>query len=347
MTVASLALAVTLVGTAMGFEATIDRLSRDSGLRAQPFDVRVDTAELSTAEVDRILASRRDIAAVARIHEVPMTASDGAAEIHVRIVDGPVARFPYAIPDGRAARAPGEVTLGRGALDALHARIGDRITLRAAGRQVPLHVVGRHVEPDDEGRGAVAPRAGLPAAVVDVDESPYWGVQVRRGADAAAVAASLRRDTHGRLDAERPVESLRREAADMRPVVYGTGGLLVLIAFVNLLTTLLLAVRERERDFAILASTGATPRQVLATVVAGGSSLALPAALVGLPFGAAMFFFMIGVTDPADGPDVRALPAWWWYPLVVPAALGLTALVSTLAARQAARVQPAVALRAE
>jgi ABC-type lipoprotein release transport system permease subunit len=60
-----------------------------------------------------------------------------------------------------------------------------------------------------------------------------------------------------------------------------------------------------------------------------------------------MFFFMIGVTDPADGPDVRALPSWWWYPLVVPAALALTALVSTPAARQAARVRPAVSLRAE
>ena len=347
MTVGSLALAVTLVGTAMGFEATIDRLSRDSALRAQPYDVRVDTAELPAAAVDRMLAARRDVAAVARIHEVPMTARDGATEIHVRIVDGPAARFPYAIKDGRAALAAGEVTLGRGSLDALHAHIGDRISLRAAGRQVSLRVVGRHVEPDDEGRGAVAPRAGFPASVVGVDESPYWGVQVRTGADPAAVAAAIRHDSGGKLDAERPVESLRREAADMRPVIYGTGGLLVLIAFVNLLTTLLLAVRERERDFAILASTGATPRQVLATVVAGGSSLALPAALLGLPFGAALFFTMIGITDPADGPDVRSLPAWWWYPLVVPAALALTALVSTLAARQAARVRPALALRAE
>ena len=26
---------------------------------------------------------------------------------------------------------------------------------------------------------------------------------------------------------------------------------------------------------------------------------------------------VIGATDPADGPDVRTLPAWWWYPVAI------------------------------
>ena len=45
----------------------------------------------------------------------------------------------------------------------------------------------------------------------------------------------------------------------MRGVVYGTVALLLVIAGLNLLTTLGLAVRERERDYAVLASVGATP----------------------------------------------------------------------------------------
>lgn len=191
------------------------------------------------------------------------------------------------------------------------------------------------------------PRQGLPDAIVRLG-GPFWAVRLHAGADSEAVAAALRSDSAGRLGVDRPIESLQREAADIRPVVYGTTLLLLLaIAFVNLLTTLLISIRERERDFAILASIGATPRQVLATVVAGGSSLALPATLVGLPLGTWMFLFMIGVTDPADGPDVATLPSWWWFPLVLPAALGLTALVSLLAARQATRIHPAPALRAE
>jgi putative ABC transport system permease protein len=346
MTVGSLALAVTLVATAMGFEATIDRLERDPAMRAQPFDMRVYGEALPERDVERTLASRPEIAAVATIREVPMTSASTGVEIHTRLVGGENGRFHYAIRDGREARAAGEVTLGRGALDELGVGIGDRIQLRAEGHPVSLRVVGRHVEPDDDGRGAVAPLAGVPDAVAQLD-TPYWAVRLRPGADAPAVAAAIQRAGHGTFQVERPIESMRQEAADMRPLVYGMVLLMLTIGFVNLLTTLLLAIRERERDFAILASVGATPRQILSTVVAGGSSLAVPAALVGLPLGAWLYLFMIGVTDPADGPDVGTLPSWWWFPLVIPAALALTGVVSLVAARQATRIRPAPALRAE
>ena len=119
----------------------------------------------------------------------------------------------------------------------------------------------------------------------------------------------------------------------MRPVVYGTVALLIVIAALNLLTTLGLAIRERERDYAVLASVGATPRQVRSVVIAGGAALALPAAVLGLPLGAWIFMLVIGATDPADGPDVRTLPAWWWYPLAIVAAIALTAAISALASR--------------
>ena len=137
------------------------------------------------------------------------------------------------------------------------------------------------------------------------------------GADPVATAAALTREGRGRLGVERPIESLEREAADMRPVVYGTVALLIVIAALNLLTTLGLAIRERERDYAVLASVGATPRQVRSVVIAGGAALALPAAVLGLPLGAWIFMLVIGMTDPADGPDVRTLPAWWWYPVAI------------------------------
>ena len=86
--------------------------------------------------------------------------------------------FRYAIRDGRAARAPGEATLGRGALEALHAKIGDRVDLRVAGQPVSLRVVGRHVEPDDDGRGAVTSLSSLPAGTARLDD-PYWACASR------------------------------------------------------------------------------------------------------------------------------------------------------------------------
>ena len=159
--------------------------------------------------------------------------------------------------------------------------------------------------------------------------------------------AALRREGGGRIQVERPIETLQREAADMRGVVYGTVALLLIIAALNLLTTLGLAVRERERDYAVLASIGATPRQVRTTVIAGGAALALPAALIGLPLGTLIFTLVIAATDPADGPDVWTLPTWWWYAVAVAGAVLLAAAVSTLASRAATRIRPAPALRAE
>jgi putative ABC transport system permease protein len=344
LTVASLGLAAALFATAMSFEATMDRLGNNPALRAQPFDLRLES-DLPAAEVDRLLARRSEVTAVARVREMLMIGRD-KAEIHTRVLDGPLAAFPYAIRDGRGARAPGEVTLGRGALDALDASVGDTVALRLEGKPVELRVVGRHVEPDDEGRGAVTTLSSLPAGSAALDD-PYWAIRLSPGADAVQTEASLRREGGGRIQVERPIETLQREAADMRGVVYGTVALLMVIAGLNLLTTLGLAVRERERDYAVLASVGATPRQVRTTVIAGGAALALPAALLGLPLGTVIFTLVIAATDPADGPDVWTLPVWWWYPLAIAGAVLLAAAISALVSRAAAGIRPAPALRAE
>jgi putative ABC transport system permease protein len=133
----------------------------------------------------------------------------------------------------------------------------------------------------------------------------------------------------------------------MRPVVYGVTALLLAIAGVNLLTTLLLGVRERRRDVAILGAVGASRRQVAGTIVSGGVLLALPAVVFGLPLGAWMFTTLVGITDPSDGPDVATLPQWWIIVLALPVALVAVAAVSALAAREASGASVPVALRAE
>jgi putative ABC transport system permease protein len=349
LTVASLVLAAVLVVCAMGFEATINRLSTDSALRAKPWELRVSGVAMPRSAVDRLLLGEKDVTAVARVYEPRLVSDDGRTELSSRVVEplrGGVAAFPFAIPDGRGATAPGELTLGRGALDRLGVQVGDRIRLRAGGVPFTATVVGRHVEPDDGGRVAVLPAATLPERPGKLD-NPYWVAQVRPGADAAAVEAAIQRAAGNRLAVERPVESMQAEAADTRPIIYGVTALLLVIAAANLLTTLLLGVRERRRDAAVLGAVGATPGQVGATVVAGAALLTAIASLAGLPLGALLYTALISTTDPADGPDVVTLPGIVWILLAAPVALTLTAAVSSLAARQAARVPAAAVLRAE
>jgi putative ABC transport system permease protein len=236
------------------------------------------------------------------------------------------------------------VTLGRGAIDRLGLKIGDEVRLAAAGRPFTARLVGRQVEPDADGLGAVALAATVPAAALD---RPRWVVRLAPGADPVRAEEAVHRLGQGRLFAGRPAESLQDDIDRMRPIVYGVTALLLAIAGVNLLTTLLLGVRERRRDVAILGAVGATRRQVTGTVVSGGVVLAVPALLAGLPGGAWMFRTVVGITDPSDGPDVATLPSWWVLLLALPVALAAVAMISALASGEARRVTVPVALRAE
>jgi putative ABC transport system permease protein len=339
LTVASLALAGAMVVCALAFETTMDRLAADPSLRAQPWEVAVFTDSLPPEQVDRLLASLPGVEAVGRRYGVPASAS--GLELETRVIDGPPGEFAFAVPDGRGVRSAGEVTLGRGALERLGVGIGDRVRLTVDGRPVTATVVGRHVEPDADGLGLVTLAGTLPRAAL---RNPSW---ILRTADAARVRAEIERAGAGRLIVSRTGESLEREVSEMRPIVYGVTALLLAIAGVNLLTTLLLSVRERRRDVAILGAVGATRPQVTGTVVAGGVLLAVPSVLAGLPLGAWLFVTIVGITDPADGPDVATLPSWWIVALALPVGLAAVAVLSAVAAREAGRVAIAAALRAE
>jgi putative ABC transport system permease protein len=339
LTVASLALAGAMVVCALAFETTMDRLAGDPSLRAQPWEVAVFSDSMPAADVDRLLASLPGVEAVGRRYAVLTMA--GGLELEARVIDGSPSAFAFAVPDGRGVERAGEVTLGRGALEQLGVGIGDRVRLTADGRPFTATVVGRHIEPDADGLGLVTLAGTVPPTTL---RSPSWIV---RGADPLRIQAEIEQRAGGRLLISRPLESLEREVAEMRPIVYGVTALLLAIAGVNLLTTLLLSVRERRRDVAVLGAVGATRRQVTGTVVAGGLLLAVPSVLVGLPLGAWLFTRIVGITDPSDGPDVATLPSWWSVSLALPVGLAAVALLSALAAREAARVAIAAALRAE
>jgi putative ABC transport system permease protein len=346
LTLGSLALAAAVLVCAMGFEATTNRVGTDSALRAQPWDIGVTTSSLAPERVDALLHARPDVAAAARVYET-QGVGRGGVRLQLRVIEGPAREFPFAIRAGHGAYAAGEATFGRAALDDLGARIGGPVTLTVARRPVTLRAVGRHIEPDNDGLEAVLPMASLPPAVQATLRHPDWAVRLKPGTDAREAERALANASPGQLDVWRPIESLQRETAKLRPVVYGVSALLLAVALVNLLTTLLLTIAERERDVAVLGAVGATPRQVTAALVSGGALLALLGGAIGVPLGAWLFGFLISHTDPSDGPDVITFPAWWWFPLVLPAGLLLCAAVSGLAARRATHIRPAVALRAE
>ena len=140
-------------------------------------------------------------------------------------------------------------------------------------------------------------------------------------------------------------EDQSAERAQFRLIVYGLNAVLLLMALANLLTTALLTVRERIRDFGILKTIGLTPRAVGATVMSTQGLLGGLAAVIGVPLGVAFF---AGVYTLANGStDDLAIPPWWQLVLFLPATIAVVALVCGAPARLAARIRVVDALRYE
>jgi predicted lysophospholipase L1 biosynthesis ABC-type transport system permease subunit len=125
------------------------------------------------------------------------------------------------------------------------------------------------------------------------------------------------------------------------------GGVLALLAVGTLAHVLVTAVRRRRRDLAMLKTLGLVRRQVLSVVEWQALSLAAVALLIGVPLGLlagrsawVLFASSAGLAPAASIPVALVL-------LIIPATLALAALAAAWPGRAAARVRPAVTLRAE
>jgi putative ABC transport system permease protein len=348
MTIASLALTMGTVVMALGTEATYRRVIQDSSLRAKPYELLVFSNEASAARTRELIAAQGDaIAGTATMVGTTASVPGSPVDVFSRALGGDYQRRPYAVRDGRMIAGPGEAIVGRGLLDALHLKVGDRLALEAEGARLNLRIVGRYVEPDNDGRTAIFDRRSVPPAALARFGPPGYELQLADRLDAPAVQAALVRSSGGQLDVEATEDDVRQERNDLRPVLYGTDAVLLAIGLVNLLTTLLLGIRERVRDFAIFKVVGLTPRQVLAAVTSGGTLLASVAVIGGIAIALPVFHALVVLTNPTDGPDLVTAPPWWWIALMFPAALVFTTLASLLPARRAAEIKPAEALRYE
>jgi hypothetical protein len=270
------------------------------------------------------------------------------------------------IASGRAPRAPDEIVLGRRTLDLLDKDVGDEVTARHAGTARRLLVVGQTVLPGlgtypgaDRtaiGDGAVVAARTLQDIAPDFEQYGLTLVELASAPGAAdRLVADLEREIAplfvGDFDpmfavdrAQRPTDVSSYERVEGTPLVLAF--VLAILAATAVLHALLVAVRSRRHELAVLRAVGFTRGQVVGTVCSQSATIAVFARVVGLPGGVVLG--PVAWTALAESIGAVAEPV---FPplalLVVPALLLFSAATGVLPGRWASRARPATVLRAE
>jgi len=255
------------------------------------------------------------------------------------------------VTEGRWPAARDEVALGAQTLRGLGAGIGDRIAVETPdGARASLRIVGRTILPAlnlngsyGVGEGAAMTAAGL-ARVDPSAQMSFYLADVRPG---VAVGTLNRR--YGAIASV----LARKEPIDIhsygrvRATPFLLAGMLALLGVGVLVHLLVMSIRQRRSDLAILKTIGFSRRQVGAAIAWQATTLAGVAVAVGLPTALLLggwtwrrFAIGLGVDAAVSVPVAGLL-------VIALVACLLANLISVGPARAAARVRPALVLRSE
>jgi hypothetical protein len=269
---------------------------------------------------------------------------------------------------GRAPAGPGEIALGQRTLHALGVHLGQQVEVGANSRTSQMRVVGSAVFADFSVGGGSATDLGTGAVVaasaLSQPNPPFCGppqtcynfflLKYRPGTDLQAAAAQVMRAVTRTgcprglclvSTDQRPSDIQNYTGLRDTPLILGA--VLALLAVGTLAHVLLTGVRRRRRDLAVLKTLGLLRSQLLRVVSWQATALAATALLVGLPVGLlagrwawALFAGSVGVAGTAEVPLPIVL-------LIIPVTLLLASLLAAGPGWAAARIRPALILRAE
>jgi putative ABC transport system permease protein len=173
--------------------------------------------------------------------------------------------YPFQVVQGRMFHAANEAVAGQGFLDLMHITVGAWISPTIDGVPVILHIVGRTIEPDnngdvlDFGLDALNEAGSAPPQLLNY-------LVLKPGVPAAVARARLLEESHDQLDVQvvaNPVGGL----SVMKVVIAVSVVILAVIALANLLTATVVGMRDHRHEVGVMAAIGLTPRQVTATLV--------------------------------------------------------------------------------
>jgi hypothetical protein len=257
---------------------------------------------------------------------------------------------------GRPPHGVDEIVLGASTLDALGKQLGDRVRVRGDTGVEGYRIVGQAVfpspaslDPQALADGAAFAERGI-SRLLDPKEGTDTNFVARFADDVDLAKLPRVRDgvlTESALAAlpTVPVEIERLEQFDQLPALLGV--LLALLATAAVGHAIVLAVRRRRRDLAVLRTLGFERSQVRATILCQATTHAVIGLLVGIPLGIAVGRLVWGAIAESLGVATNvdiSVPA---QVVLAVGAILVTTVIGSFAARSVIRTSPAAVLRSE
>src|SRR5689334_768777 len=273
LTVFGLAIPMAMITIALTCWSTIDGFTGDPGKIGLASAVTVSQGGLENKQMLSLI--HRDdqvLAAYPGAQFLALLPGDNGTFI-ARAFGTSARPYPFRAVQGRMFQAPNEAVAGQGFLDLMHIKVGAWISKTIDGMPVILHIVGRTIEPDnngdvvDFGLDALNHSGSAPPQLV-------YHLVLKPGVTARAARARLLAESNNRLDVQvvtNPASGLRV----LQLVIAVSVVILAVIALANLLTATVVGMRDHRHEVGVLAAMGLTPRQVVATLVTNTMILTL------------------------------------------------------------------------
>ena len=387
---------ISLVAVALGVAALIIVMSVMNGFRAELFDKIVGLNGHAVVQgYDGRLASWREVMAEARrtpgvvsatplIEQPLMTSFNGRVEgVLVRgmrvedIRNNPTIKTNVVAGDLKAVTpGSGNVAIGARLAEALGAQVGSQISLISPqGRTTPFgtvpRIIGYNVAAifevgvyDYDKAFVIMPIPDAQTLLMLDDAVGMIEVQTVDPDKVGEILAPLAAKTKqvAVVSDWRSMNASLFEALQVeRVAMFVVLSLIIVVAVFNILSSLIMLVRAKTRDIAILRTMGASRRAMMKIFMTVGVSIGAVGTLAGLVLGAIFLFFRQGVVNFIQlvtgqnlwDPSVRflsELPAKT-DPFEVAAIVGVTLVLTYIAtlfpARGAANTDPVQVLRYE